>query len=290
MGGALSSRPVVVREAGGTLRVFGRGLDGKLYGAHATEAGYSPFEAIDGEEQITGEPAAAVDDGKVEVFVRLKGKIGGTTLDPKTHKFSRPFAERAPGTFASEPFAWQRPDGRVELFAVTAEGHLTATYHSKTGWTAWKRLATGLDACPAPAIGCPEGNGLYCGGHGVGGNSGTLYSCTDGKLGVAEACSAGCQDHGKGGDDGCRAPSGCTTNGDCVASMGQDAVCVRPSEYCAGTQNSANYCSTDLQATLDQPCNQTVDCDPGGTGTMVCGACEGSCGATRCCQFASSGN
>ena len=267
--------------------IFGRGLDGELYGAHSTEAGYSPFEPINGAFQIAGEPAAAIDDGKVAVFVRgTKGKVGVTTMNPTTHKFSTPFAERAGGTFASDPFAWQRPDGRVELFAITTQGHLTATYHSKTGWTAWKRLATGLDACPAPAIGCPNGNGSYCGGHGVGGDPGSLYSCTDGKLTLDERCSASCEDNGKGGTDMCAQPTGCTSNNDCVGSMGKDAVCVTPALFCSGAVASeANYCSTDIQATEDQPCATTSDCDPGMTGTMVCGACIGSCGATSCCQF-----
>jgi lysozyme len=286
MGGHLSSRPVVVREGGGTLEIFARGMDGELYGAHSTEAGFSPFEAINGQYQIAGEPAAAIDDGKVEVFVRgTKGKIGLTTMNPTTHKFSTPFAERAPGTFSSEPFAWQRPDGRVELFAVTTEGHLTATYHSATGWTAWKRLATGIDACPAPAVGCPNGNGTYCGGHGVGGTPGSLYTCNEGMLTLDERCSASCQETGNGGADVCAQQTGCEKNSDCVAAYGQYAVCVTPSLFCADPEtNQPNYCTTQIQATEDQPCTQTSDCDPAGTGDMTCGTCIGSCGAAKCCE------
>ena len=53
---------------------------------------------------------------------------------------------------------------------------------------------------------CPQGDGLYCGGDGVSGNPGTLYSCHNGQLVVAQQCSSGCQKNPPGVPDAC-APS-----------------------------------------------------------------------------------
>ncbi len=285
MGGHLSSRPVVVREGGGTLRVFARGQDGTLYGAHSTEAGFSPFQVIHSNFQVVGEPSATIDNGVVTVFVRgLSGYLSFVTMDAKTHVFSQ-YTRRGETKFGADPFGWQRPDGRVELFSITDAGHLLSSYHSKTGWTAWKELATGLDSCPPVAVGCPNGDGNYCGGHGVGGSAGSLYTCTNGMLTLDERCSASCQENGSGGEDVCAQPTGCTSNSDCVASMGQYAVCVMPTDFCADPGTQANYCSTDIQAMQDQPCSSNAQCDPAGTGTMACGACVGSCGATSCCEY-----
>ncbi len=285
MGGHLSSRPVVVREGGGTLRVFARGQDGTLYGAHSTEAGFSPFQVIHSNFQLVGEPSASIDDGVVTVFVRgLSGYVSFVTMDPKTHVFGK-YTRRGETKFGADPFGWQRPDGRVELFSITSHGFLMSSYHSKAGWTAWRQLASGIDSCPAVAVGCPNGDGTYCGGHGVGGTAGNLYTCTDGMLALDERCSASCHDDGNGGQDACAQPTGCTQNSDCVASMGQYAVCVMPTLYCTDPGTQPNYCSTDIQATQDQPCTTNAECDPAGTGTMTCGACVGSCGATNCCEY-----
>ena len=50
---------------------------------------------------------------------------------------------------------------------------------------------------------CPLGNGLYCGGDGVSGNSNTLYSCYGGYLTPVQTCSAGCDWNPPGVDDSC---------------------------------------------------------------------------------------
>ena len=54
------------------------------------------------------------------------------------------------------------------------------------------------DSCAA----CPSGNGLYC-GDSVGGDANVLYSCTDGRLDVAQRCAAGCQPNDPGVPDSC---------------------------------------------------------------------------------------
>ncbi len=281
-GGTLSSRPVAVRDPGGVLRLFARGQDGKLYGSHATRSGFSPFEVIDSSFDLAGEPSAAVDDGRVEVFARgAGGQISQAAMDPRTHDFGR-FERLSGDAFASDPLAWQRPDGRVELFAVTTSGHLAAAYHSKTGWKAFERIATGVDACVTPQLGaeCPNGNGRYCGGHGIGGKSGTLYACEGGKVTVAQACAAGCAATGSGGQDECQPAASCTRNADCAS----DEVCEQPSLVCGG-ESGPSQCTTDAALLVGQSCSSSADCNPAAGGTMVCGACPSGCGTGSCCLF-----
>ena len=57
--------------------------------------------------------------------------------------------------------------------------------------------------CPADCPGCPNGNGLYCGGHGVGGTTGTLYQCTNGSLSVSKVCGVSCTSEPAGTNDVC---------------------------------------------------------------------------------------
>jgi len=54
---------------------------------------------------------------------------------------------------------------------------------------------------------CVNGDGLYCGGNGVNGDSGTLYQCTAGNVTVAQVCANGCQREPAGINDKC-APTG----------------------------------------------------------------------------------
>jgi hypothetical protein len=50
---------------------------------------------------------------------------------------------------------------------------------------------------------CPYGDGLYCGGDGIGGDSHTLYDCSGGNLLVAQVCSGTCQNMAPGQNDRC---------------------------------------------------------------------------------------
>jgi hypothetical protein len=56
---------------------------------------------------------------------------------------------------------------------------------------ACERMPSGTaDRCKATK--CPYGDGVYCGGNTVGGNTSTLYRCTAGKLTVVSSCAKGC--------------------------------------------------------------------------------------------------
>jgi hypothetical protein len=56
---------------------------------------------------------------------------------------------------------------------------------------------------PASTGSCPLGNGLYCGGNGITGSTGTLYRCTDGAITIEQTCSAGCFAKPAGEADAC---------------------------------------------------------------------------------------
>lgn len=68
-------------------------------------------------------------------------------------------------------------------------------------------LACNGNTCAAAA--CPNGNGLYCGGHGIAGNAGSLYQCTNGALNLSMVCAVSCLNKPPGVSDVCAAcPSG----------------------------------------------------------------------------------
>ncbi len=240
----LSSRPVAVRDPNGDLRVFARGQDGKLYLSSSTRQGFSPFELVDESFGFAGEPSASVDDGNVEVFVRGdSGKISVAAMNMRTHKMGR-FERIGNDLVDSDPFAWARPDGRVELFAVGDKGHLIASYHGKHGWTAFETIATGVDSCVTPQLQpeCPKGAGTYCGGHGIAGSPDTLYACMAGKLTAIQSCASGCDDQGAGGSDTCTTPTG---GGGSGGGLG-GGVC-SDGTYCggdgvSGPSNSLYFC------------------------------------------------
>jgi len=50
---------------------------------------------------------------------------------------------------------------------------------------------------------CAFGNGLYCGGNGVNGDSDKLYRCTNGVVTLEAVCAAGCETRPNGYDDRC---------------------------------------------------------------------------------------
>lgn len=54
---------------------------------------------------------------------------------------------------------------------------------------------------PTPA--CPNGDGMYCGGHGVIGDADVLFHCASGDLAVVSGCEHGCEAEGDGGSDRC---------------------------------------------------------------------------------------
>jgi hypothetical protein len=297
LGGSLSTRPVVVRDGAGTLHVFGRGMNGWLYTARSTATGFSKFGPIDPGFELAGEPSAALDDGTVAVFVRDLSKHVSYSTERSNGTFTN-FAHFSTTQFISDPFAWQlSTTGRIEVFAIDSNNVLRSSYHAGSSWSAWSGWAqhdSGVDPCTSSPLApqCPNGDGAYCGGHGVGGATGTLYACNAGKLSDPTPCTYGCTEIGQGKTDQCNsAPPivSCTTNADCAdGGAGQCAVCVQPSQQCGG-DTSANYCSPDLTNVLGQTCASSTDCDPCSTGTLVCVSCPPTVGRTcngNCCQSA----
>lgn len=50
---------------------------------------------------------------------------------------------------------------------------------------------------------CPFGDGMYCGGDGIGGDAATLYQCAAGTVTAIEQCANGCDARPAGYDDAC---------------------------------------------------------------------------------------
>ncbi|MHB8418494.1 MAG: hypothetical protein ACYDCL_10490 [Myxococcales bacterium] len=290
----LSSRPSAVRQSSGTIRLFARGMDGELYGSRSTSSGFASFEPIDGRFHFNGEPSAAIENGTVEVFVRGRdGKVWFTALGSNGRFAS--FKE-VPGNeiVSSDPFAWKRPDrnGQVQLFAVGPRNHLLTTLHAAapSGWSGWRTVSQGIDPCPAPQVGCPNGQGSYCGGHGIPGASNELYQCdASGVLAAnAQICPKGCLPSGLGGQDTCKQAVGgtsggttggtggsvCASNADCTQDFGSCAVCVTAS----GCGSVANQCAN--AALVGQSCTTTADCDPCDGGGWTCTPC--AAGGSSC--------
>lgn len=57
-----------------------------------------------------------------------------------------------------------------------------------------------------PPNDCPSGDGYYCGGNGVDGDSDTLYYCSGGVASALEVCTYGCQANSAGVADQCNPP------------------------------------------------------------------------------------
>jgi GH25 family lysozyme M1 (1,4-beta-N-acetylmuramidase) len=68
--------------------------------------------------------------------------------------------------------------------------------------------SSGGGGVPAGAS-CAQGNGLYCGGHGVSGSSLKLYDCQNGAVTPIETCALGCEPMPDGQNDQCAAGSTC---------------------------------------------------------------------------------
>jgi hypothetical protein len=67
--------------------------------------------------------------------------------------------------------------------------------------TCEKRPTGEPDRCAATK--CPLGDGIYCGGNGVGGDTSKLYRCTAGTMTVVESCAKGCYRAPAGTADRC---------------------------------------------------------------------------------------
>lgn len=88
--------------------------------------------------------------------------------------------------------------GEVDSLYACADGELTLIEACNSGCEAAPPGEN--DTCAAE---CPSGDGLYCGGNGVGGDVGSLYQCSAGALELAEVCTEGCSSMEAGVADAC---------------------------------------------------------------------------------------
>ncbi len=135
---------------------------------------------------------------------------------------------------------------------------------------ACQRMPTGVnDQCAA----CPYGNGLYCGGNGVPGNSSTLYNCSGGNLTVVSSCASGCQRMAPGINDQCASAGSCR-NGDGLYCGSNGVPGDRNTLYrCSGgnisvVQTCSNGCQR-MPAGINDQCAAGGSC-PNGNG-LYCG-------------------
>jgi hypothetical protein len=132
-----------------------------------------------------------------------------------------------PEPVAGDALVWNYGGGGGHTALVTGSNGSTISYleqnwgnttgYAGTGTTPWSGSNFGA---PSDSLGgyspvcwihvkangaatCPYGNGLYCGGNGVKGDSSTLYQCTNGSVTVVEACGLGCQHEPQGQNDQC---------------------------------------------------------------------------------------
>jgi GH25 family lysozyme M1 (1,4-beta-N-acetylmuramidase) len=150
LGGQLSSRPVPARWSDGHLEVFARGQDGQLY--HSEFGGSWPaFSVLSPGSTIEGEPSVIVyDKYGPEVFARSdQGQVLHSWFQNGAYVQLTPLFDQK---VVSDPFAWMRTDGRVEVFAIDAGGTLVRSYHQPTAWTPWAAIGgNGLNPClPKP--------------------------------------------------------------------------------------------------------------------------------------------
>lgn len=110
------------------------------------------------------------------------------------------------GKSTSDP-CWVVPANRATAALYTYTpwvGHYAAGCGtSQWGGSSLVGVLVGLFRADLAGGGCPQGNGLYCGGHGVAGSASTLYRCTNGALTVQASCSAGCLQMPAGQNDSC---------------------------------------------------------------------------------------
>jgi hypothetical protein len=83
--------------------------------------------------------------------------------------------------------------------------YTVAESNAYDGWSDFYQLAVRPENWLGATAGCPSGDGNYCGGNGVDGDSNTLYACSGGALTVVEKCALGCQYNTSGTNDVCNA-------------------------------------------------------------------------------------
>jgi hypothetical protein len=171
MQGRVASRPVPVRWPDGHLDVFARGADGQLRRSGYV-GGWSELVVESAGVRIVGEPFAAMNpDGAgtpagPEVVARSEGgKVVHLWWDGGKYRTFEPLGDQAA---ASDPVAWVRADGTMQVFAIDPKGQLVQIRRDASKqWGSWKVLGGGFDACePAGGGGEPEPGGKDAGASG----------------------------------------------------------------------------------------------------------------------------
>jgi hypothetical protein len=143
-GGALTSPPVSIATAGGTLRCFARGLNGALW---MRRIGPAPGSWINLGGALTSRPALVeTTPGHLHVFARgldrglwqleRIGGVWGTW-------------QQLYGVLATRPVAIARASGSNTIAALDDKGTLILRRKDATGWRDWQTLGGALQGPPA---------------------------------------------------------------------------------------------------------------------------------------------
>ena len=162
--------------------------------------------------------------------------------------------------------------GNANSLYKCAGGELTQVEACRDGC---ERMPNGVpDRCrPAPAPKpCPNGDGLYCGGDGVGGNPSVLYECKGGTLREVKSCGSGCERMPAGSADRCRAtcPDG---NGLYCGGDGVGGATNTLYDCHGGTLTVDQVCAggcESMPANMPDRCRPTTSTCPNGDG-LYCG-------------------
>lgn len=178
MQGEVVSRVVPVRWADGHVEVFGRDKKNHLVHSYvdAMLGDWIPFAEVSPGTTIQGDPSAIMNaDGMgatagPEVFARdASGKVVHLAWDGKQ---LGDFAKLGDQAASSDPLAWVRGDGSVEVLAIDDHGVLTHAARTSKGWSTWSPLGGAkLDACanePSTTTSSSSSSGVSVG---VGGGS-----------------------------------------------------------------------------------------------------------------------
>jgi len=151
--GNIASRPVPVRWPDGHVEVFARGTDGLLYHSwYAGEPGWVTFVPestgvrFEGEPSVAMNPEGAGTPAGPEIVVRGQdSKVLHTWWDGTSYRQFEPLGNQST---ASDPFAWIRTDGTMEVFVIDPEGNLAHIRRSESKiWGEWKIIGSGLEPC-----------------------------------------------------------------------------------------------------------------------------------------------
>ena len=150
--GEIASRPVPVRWPDGHVEVFARGTDGHLQHCWFGEGIWTLFVPESAGTTIQGEPSAAMNpDGAgtpagPEVVARGEdGKVLHLWWNGTGYTSFEPLGDQ---DAASDPFAWKREDGTMEVLVIDPEGRLRHIRRDiEKNWGSWSTLAEGLDPC-----------------------------------------------------------------------------------------------------------------------------------------------